>query len=56
VHPTAVGQLAIADRAARALGASVRPSELADAPRGRRERLRHLPTYLRSVIRERARR
>ena len=43
VHPTAVGQLAIADRAARALGAAVRPSDLADAPSGRRTRLRHAP-------------
>jgi lysophospholipase L1-like esterase len=55
VHPTAVGQLAIADRAARALGAAARPSELVDAPSGRRTRLRHAPTYLRSAIRERVR-
>ncbi len=55
VHPTAVGQLAIADRAARALGAVVRPSELADAPSGRRTRLRHAPTYVRAAIRERVR-
>jgi lysophospholipase L1-like esterase len=55
VHPTAVGQLEIADRAARALGSPVRPSDLADAPRGRRRGLRHTPTYVRSVIRERMR-
>ena len=55
VHPTAVGQLAIADRAARALGAVVRPSDLVVGPHGRRERLRHLPTYARAVIRERVR-
>jgi hypothetical protein len=55
VHPTAVGQLAIADRAARALGAATRPSELADPPGGRRKRLRHAPTYVRSAIRERVR-
>jgi lysophospholipase L1-like esterase len=55
VHPTAVGQLAIADRAATALGAAARPSDLADAPSDRRTRLRHAPTYLRSAIRERVR-
>jgi GDSL-like Lipase/Acylhydrolase family len=55
VHPTAVGQLAIADRAAMALGATSRPSDLADAPRGHRGRLRHLPTYVRAVLRERMR-
>jgi hypothetical protein len=34
VHPTAVGQLTIADRAARALGATAWPSVLGGAPRG----------------------
>jgi lysophospholipase L1-like esterase len=36
VHPTAIGQVAIADRAARVLGAPVAPSEIAGVP----ERLR----------------
>lgn len=48
VHPTAVGQLAIADRAATGLGSPLRPSELAGARRGR---LHHVPAYLRAVIR-----
>jgi lysophospholipase L1-like esterase len=50
VHPTAVGQLEMADRAARALGSPARPSELAGAPRPRRH---HLPVYVRAVVRER---
>jgi len=53
--PAAVGQLAIADRAARALGAVVRPSDLVEGPHGRRERLGHLPTYVRAMIQERVR-
>ncbi len=40
VHPTALGQLEIADRAARALGAEVRPSDLVDVDRSRRGLLR----------------
>ncbi len=56
VHPTAVGQVEIGDRAARALGSAVAPSSLADTPRGTRSRLRHTPTYVRSVVRERLRR
>ena len=50
VHPTARGQLEMADRAARALGSPARPSELAGAPRPRRH---HLPVYVRAVVRER---
>ena len=53
VHPTAIGQVAIADRAARALGAPVLPSVLAGVPRGRRARLRYVPGRLRAVLRER---
>jgi len=56
VHPTAIGQVAIADRAARALGAPVLPSALAGVPRGRRARLRYLPARGRALLRERARR
>ena len=54
VHPTAVGQVVIADRAARALGAPVLPSRLAGLPTRRRERLRHLPGHLRALLREAA--
>jgi lysophospholipase L1-like esterase len=55
-HPTAVGQLEIADRAARALRSAVLPSSLADVPHGRVASLRHGPAYLRVAIRERIRR
>jgi hypothetical protein len=44
VHPTAVGQLEIADRAAAALGLGVRPSSLADVHRSARSRLRYAMT------------
>jgi lysophospholipase L1-like esterase len=40
VHPTALGQLEIADRAARALGAPRLPSSLAEVDGSRRARLR----------------
>jgi lysophospholipase L1-like esterase len=40
VHPTAVGQLEIADRAARALGAPRLPSSLVEVHRSRRARAR----------------
>ena len=40
VHPTALGQLEIADRAARALGAPLLPSALAGDRRGSRRALR----------------
>jgi hypothetical protein len=40
VHPTARGQLEIADRAARALGASTLPSSLIEVHRSRRARAR----------------
>jgi lysophospholipase L1-like esterase len=54
VHPTAVGQVVMADRAARALGAPVLPSALAGLPARRRERLRHLPGHARALVREAA--
>jgi lysophospholipase L1-like esterase len=41
VHPTALGQLEIADRAARAHGASRRPSTLAEVHRSRRAHARY---------------
>jgi len=56
VHPSAIGQLAMADRAARALRCPVLPSSLAGPPRRTRARARHAPAYVRAVIRERARR
>ena len=40
VHPTAIGQLEIADRAARALGAPRLPSSLVEVHRSRRARAR----------------
>jgi lysophospholipase L1-like esterase len=40
VHPTALGQLEIADRAARALGAAARPSQLIEIHDSRRARAR----------------
>ena len=53
VHPTAVGQLEIADRAARALGGAVVPSSLAEVPHGTAASLRHGPAYVRAAIRQR---
>ena len=44
VHPTALGQLAIADRAAGALGAAVRPSSLVQMDSSTPARARHLLT------------
>jgi lysophospholipase L1-like esterase len=52
VHPTAIGQVAIADRAARALGAPALPSAIAGVPRGRRARAHHAPGRIRAVLRE----
>jgi lysophospholipase L1-like esterase len=56
VHPTALGQLAIADRAAAALGLEVRPSALADPDRStaglaRHALTRHAPMVARDVRR-----
>lgn len=58
VHPTALGQIAIADRAAAALGAHGRPSGLAGGielgPRGKASYARtHLRMLTRDVIRRR---
>jgi lysophospholipase L1-like esterase len=55
VHPTALGQLEIADRAARALGAAAPlPSELADAPA--QVGMRYAPTHARALLRDVTRR
>jgi lysophospholipase L1-like esterase len=57
VHPTSVGQLAMADAAARALGAPRLPSALTDAPlRGAGHRLRHEAWWARLWLRDAARR
>ncbi len=54
VHPTAVGQVAIADRAARALGAAVLPSQLV-ADR-RCHDARYAPAHARALARDLVRR
>jgi lysophospholipase L1-like esterase len=54
VHPTALGQLEIADRAARALGSPVLPSSLVETPRG--VPLRYGPAHARALARQLARR
>lgn len=54
VHPTAVGQLEIADRAARALGARLPPSALAGERRG--SDARYAPAHARALARDLARR
>ena len=57
VHLTALGELEVADRAARALGLQPLPSSLADVDRSRRGAARFaLTTYAASVARDRARR
>jgi lysophospholipase L1-like esterase len=56
VHPTAVGQLEIADRAARALGAPVLPSALAGSDPGGLDRARYVPAHARAVARDAGRR
>lgn len=56
VHPTALGQLEIADRAARALGAGVLPSGLAAPADGPRDVGRFGLDWGRQWVRERARR
>ncbi|HEV2756990.1 MAG TPA: hypothetical protein VG318_14580, partial [Actinomycetota bacterium] len=52
VHATATGQVEIADRAARALGAQRLPSQVADPPR---PNLAYRYHYARRALRERAR-
>jgi lysophospholipase L1-like esterase len=54
VHPTALGQLEIADRAARALGSPTLPSSLVETPRA--APLRYAPAHGRAVARQLARR
>jgi hypothetical protein len=54
VHPTALGQLEIADRAALALGAGLRPSTLV-ADR-RRHDARYVPAHARALARDLVRR
>jgi lysophospholipase L1-like esterase len=56
VHPTAVGQLEIADRAARVLRAPVVPSVLAASDPGALDRARYAPARARAVARDAARR
>jgi len=54
VHPTALGQLEIADRAARALGAALLPSALVADRRGRAAR--YVPAHARALARDLVRR
>ena len=54
VHPTAVGQLEIADRAARALGAPLLPSALVADRRG--HDVRYVPAHARALARDLVRR
>ena len=54
VHPTALGQIEIADRAARALGAGVMPSQLVADRRG--PDLRYAPQHARALARDLVRR
>ena len=54
VHPTPLGQLEIADRAARALGADVLPSALVAGRRG--PDLRYAPAHARALARDLVRR
>jgi lysophospholipase L1-like esterase len=54
VHPTALGQLEMADRAARALGSPVLPSRLVETPA--RAALRYAPAHARALARDLLRR
>lgn len=54
VHPTPLGQIEIADRAARALGAPLLPSAL--VPSYSASRLRYVPRHTRALARDLARR
>ena len=56
VHPTALGQVEIADRAAAALGVARRPSEVAEVRRSLRNDLRFAPFYARQLARDHWRR
>jgi hypothetical protein len=55
VHPTALGQLEMADRAARALGAQTLPSSLVEHPRGA-SMVRYAPAHARALVRQLAHR
>jgi lysophospholipase L1-like esterase len=54
VHPTALGQLEIADRAAGALGSPALPSALVETPRG--TPLRYVPAHAQALVRQLAHR
>lgn len=56
VHPTALGQVDIADRAAEALGVAPRPSELAGVSRSPSADARFAPFYATQVVKDRLRR
>ena len=56
VHPTALGQIEIADRAASALGAPRRPSLAGPPPMGPRGRMSYARTHARMLARDVARR
>ena len=56
VHPTARGQVEIADRVAAALGAARRPAEVAGARRSPRDDARFAPFYLRQLAKDHWRR
>ena len=56
VHPTALGQVEIADRAAHALGVTPLPSEVAEVRRTLRSDLRFAPFYARQLAKDHWRR
>jgi lysophospholipase L1-like esterase len=56
VHPTALGQVEIADRAAAALGAARRPSDVADVVRSPTATARFAPFYARQLAKDHLRR
>lgn len=56
VHPTALGQVEIADRVARALGVTPLPSEIAEVQRGLQHDVRFAPFYARQLARDHWRR
>jgi lysophospholipase L1-like esterase len=56
VHPTALGQVEIADRAAAALGVARRPSTVAEVRRSLRADLRFAPFYARQLAKDHWRR
>lgn len=56
VHPTALGQVEVADRAAAALGIARRPSDVADVRRSMRADVRFAPFYARQLVKDHWRR